>query len=62
MDTGFVMAVVNDKDQYHSDAVKLANRFRNYPMVITDAVLLEIGNSLARCGDARFRDYRGINF
>jgi len=48
MDTGFVMAVVNDKDQYHPDAVKLANRFRNYPTVITDAVLLEIGNSLAR--------------
>ncbi len=48
MDTGFVMAVVNDKDQQHPDAVKLANRFRNYPTVITDAVLLEIGNSLAR--------------
>lgn len=48
MDTGFVMAVVNDQDQYHPTAVKLANQFRNYPMVITDAVLLEIGNALAR--------------
>ncbi len=41
MDTGFVMAVVNDKDQHHPDAVKLANQFRNFPTVITDAVLNE---------------------
>jgi len=41
MDTGFVMAVVNDKDQHHPDAVKLANQFRNFPTVITNAVLNE---------------------
>ncbi len=48
MDTGFVVALVNDNDQYHQKALKLANQFEGYPTVITDVVLLEIGNSLAK--------------
>ncbi len=48
IDTSFVLAFVNDTDQYHQTAEQLINQFENYPMVITDAVLLEIGNALAK--------------
>jgi predicted nucleic acid-binding protein len=48
MDTGFVVALVNENDQYHQKALKLANQFEGYPTVITDVILLEIGNSLAK--------------
>jgi hypothetical protein len=48
IDTSFVLAFVNDTDQYHQTAVQLINKFEHYPIVITDAVLLEIGNALAR--------------
>ena len=48
VDTSFVIALVNRRDQYHSQAVELASRFDKRPLVTTDAVLLEIGNALAR--------------
>jgi predicted nucleic acid-binding protein len=48
MDTGFVIALVNEKDQYHQKALELADKFDGYPTVITDSVLLEIGNALAK--------------
>ena len=47
MDTGFVIALINNGDQYHQKALKLADKFEGYPIVITDVVLLEIGNALA---------------
>jgi len=43
-----VIAVVNHRDQYHEDAVKLANLYDGQPLVTTEAVVLEIGNALAR--------------
>jgi len=48
VDTSFVIALVNRRDQYRSQAVELASRFDKRPLVTTDAVLLEIGNALAR--------------
>ncbi len=48
VDTSFVIALVNRSDQYHSQAVELASRFDKRSLVITDAVILEIGNALAR--------------
>lgn len=48
IDTAFVIAVVNRKDQYHQEAVKLAERYDGQPLVTTEAVLLEVGNALAR--------------
>ncbi|MEK6284464.1 MAG: type II toxin-antitoxin system VapC family toxin [Acidobacteriota bacterium] len=48
VDTSFVIALINDKDQYHSQAQALSYRFENSPLVTTDAVLLEIGNALAK--------------
>lgn len=44
----FVIALINERDQYHERAAELANLFDGQPLLITDAVLLEIGNALAR--------------
>ena len=48
VDTSFVIALINKSDQYHSQALQLAARFDKQPLVTTDAVLLGIGNALAR--------------
>jgi predicted nucleic acid-binding protein len=48
VDTSFVVALVNEKDQHHDRASELAILFDGYPLITTDAVLLEIGNALAR--------------
>lgn len=48
VDTSFVVALVSEKDQHHKLASRLADLFDGYPLVTTDAVLLEIGNALAR--------------
>jgi uncharacterized protein len=48
IDTLFIVALINQRDQYHDQAVKLADRYEGHPLLITDAVLLEIGNTLAR--------------
>ena len=48
VDTSFVVALVNEKDQNHSLALDLAERFTGQRLVTTDAILLEIGNALSR--------------
>lgn len=48
IDTGFVIALINKRDRYHEQARTLADQFDGRPMLITDAILLEIGNALAR--------------
>ncbi len=46
-DAVFVIALINTRDQYHAVAQDLASQFAGRHLVITDAVLLEIGNGLA---------------
>lgn len=48
VDTSFVVALVNKKDQYHLRALELASEFEQRPLITTDAVLLEVGNALAK--------------
>jgi uncharacterized protein len=48
IDTLFVIALVNPNDQHHARALELAEEYEGHPLVVTDAVLLEIGNGLAR--------------
>ena len=48
VDTSFVIALINEKDQYHHQAEALSHKFENSKLITTDAVLLEIGNALAR--------------
>jgi predicted nucleic acid-binding protein len=48
LDTLFVVALVNQRDQHHVRATQLADRYEGRQFLVTDAVLLEIGNALAR--------------
>ena len=48
IDTLFVIALINRRDQYHHQALELSEQFEGHPLLVTDAVLLEIGNALAR--------------
>jgi len=48
LDTLFVVALINQRDQYHSKAEELASHYEGRQFLTTDAVLLEIGNALAR--------------
>lgn len=48
IDTVFVIALISHRDQYHNQAAVLAKQFENQPLLVTDAVLFEIGNALAR--------------
>lgn len=44
IDTLFVIALINSRDQYHAKATELVAKYENHPFLVTDAVLLEIGN------------------
>lgn len=48
VDTAYVLALVNERDQHHEEARQLADLVEGMELLITDAVLLEIGNALAR--------------
>ena len=48
VDTSFVIALVNQRDQHHLRALDLSSQFERRPLLTTDAVLLEIGNALAK--------------
>ncbi|WP_295398998.1 PIN domain-containing protein [uncultured Thiocystis sp.] len=48
VDTGYILALVNENDQHHAEALAFSERFDGQPVVVTDAVLLEIGNALSR--------------
>jgi predicted nucleic acid-binding protein len=47
VDPSFVGALVNRNDQHHRLALQLADRFSG-PGLVTDAIVLEIGNVLSR--------------
>ena len=48
VDTSFVLALINERDQYHDQAETLSHKFENSFLITTDAVLLEIGNAMAK--------------
>lgn len=48
VDTSYVVALVNERDELHEKANELVIEFDNEPIITTDAVLLEVGNSLTR--------------
>ncbi len=48
LDTSFVIALINDKDNYFLKAQELVPVYVRDYLVTTDAVLLEIGNALAK--------------
>ncbi|HKP54409.1 MAG TPA: PIN domain-containing protein [Chloroflexia bacterium] len=48
LDSVFIIALVNADDDLHQQASRLSTRYEGYSFIVTDAVLLEIGNALAR--------------
>ena len=48
VDASFVIALINQRDQYHQKALALSRPIEYYLLFITDAILLEIGNGLVR--------------
>jgi len=48
IDTSFVIALINQNDQYHAIAIDLSDKFNKAPLVTTNGVLLEIGSALAK--------------
>ncbi|MCU0567214.1 MAG: PIN domain-containing protein [Oculatellaceae cyanobacterium Prado106] len=48
IDTGYVIALINQTDQYHQRALQLAEQYDGIPAITTDAILLEIGNALSK--------------
>ncbi len=48
VDTAYVIALVNEGDQYHRDAIELSTKLLDSHKVTTVPVLLEIGNALAK--------------
>lgn len=48
IDTLFIVALINKRNRYHAQADELASLYDSQPLLTTDAVLLEIGNALAR--------------
>ena len=59
VDTSYVIALINPRDQYHEQAMGLAKLYIGQPVLTTDAVLLEVGNMLAR--NHRTEAVRAIN-
>lgn len=48
VDTSFIVALVNERDQYHERAIESADQYDGQSLVVTDGVLLEVANALAR--------------
>lgn len=48
VDTLFVVALINRRDAYHTRASQVADLYEGQSLITTEAVLLEIGNALAR--------------
>ena len=48
VDTSFVLALINERDQYHKQAEALSFKFEESLLITTVGVLLEIGNALAK--------------
>ncbi|RMD86426.1 MAG: PIN domain-containing protein [Calditrichaeota bacterium] len=48
IDTMYVVALVNENDEYHKRATELSEKYENSSFVTTEGVLLEIANVLAR--------------
>lgn len=48
IDTCFITALVNERDELHSQALDLSRKYQGQKFLLTDAVLLESGNALAK--------------
>ena len=47
IDTAFIIALINRRDKYHLQAKQSAKQIVGHPLIVTDSILLEVGNALA---------------
>jgi uncharacterized protein len=47
-DSSYIIALINEEDQYHKSALDLVDKFKDYKMIISIPVLLETGNALSK--------------
>ena len=48
IDTSYVIALVNPKDEYHSWALRLSEKVNDCRFITTDLILFEVANYLAK--------------
>lgn len=48
IDTSYPVALASERDEDHARAIELSVLYNGAPLITTDCVILEIGNSLAR--------------
>ena len=48
IDTSFIIGLINERDTYHIHAHHLVKQYHGQLFTTTDAVLLEVGNGLAK--------------
>lgn len=48
IDTSYIIALINEKDNYHKQAIALADIYDSACLVISEPILLETGNALSR--------------
>lgn len=48
IDTSYIIALINEKDNYHKKAIDLADIYDGFNMIISEPILLKIGNALSR--------------
>jgi predicted nucleic acid-binding protein len=62
LDTAFLLAVINRSDEYHFSAAKYYRALveQKWLLVTTEAILIEVGNSLAK-QRTRMATYQWLN-
>lgn len=48
LDTSYIVALINQNDQYHKQALGLSEKYEYEPLITTNVILIEIGNALSR--------------
>ncbi len=48
IDTSYIIALINERDDYHNQALSLADIYDGSSFIISEPILLEIGNALCR--------------
>ena len=58
LDTSFVVAIINNDDQFHKAALDLEKNLKTYVTIwITEAILIEIGNTFSKSNKSQVSDF-----
>jgi predicted nucleic acid-binding protein len=48
VDTSYIIGLINERDNYHHLAMELADIYDDHSLIISEPILLEVGNALCR--------------